>query len=266
MLELLGYILLSLAGGIFAALIRSPSGNWRLWFAEPRASVPKLGLTRSEDDDVIETNNDGVLLQEIKDLAERHETAALLSDLILKDGAGEWPPRSNHATATWPAALRPYRDIYNEMAPLLPTANVSLDDEVNRRRIVNFRSRFQTLLREQVDLAQVEILLKAAEAGQWDVFPRDTYNGFYACVAWCRHAYRYAPFLYPLSTRSPFNISTAGPPSPWSDWPSSKRRFSSHRPSTSPGSTSNATSASLPNQATTCPTWSSTSPPPPPTP
>ncbi|KAL2270675.1 hypothetical protein VTJ83DRAFT_46 [Remersonia thermophila] len=132
------------------------------------------------------------LLHEIQDLAECHETAGLLAELIRKDGAGEWPPRSNHAHTTWPAPLRAYRDIYEEMLPLLAVAKPSLDDEVNRERIAAFRSRFRQLLSERVDLGAVEKLLQAAETGQWDVFPRDTYNGFYACVAWCRHAYRWA--------------------------------------------------------------------------
>ncbi len=200
MFDLVGLILLSLAGSILAAVIRLPKGYWRPWFLGPAATLPKLGLTSGEDELSV-TNYNQELLQDIKGLAERHETAALLADLIHKDGAGEWPPRSNHATATWPAALRPYREVYEEMAPLLPTATASLDDEINRVRIAHFRSHFQALLRERVDLAQVETLLKAAEAGQWDIFPRDTYNGFYACIAWCRHAYRY-PFLLPSALQS----------------------------------------------------------------
>ncbi|KAL2125675.1 hypothetical protein VTJ04DRAFT_2040 [Mycothermus thermophilus] len=131
------------------------------------------------------------LLQEIHNLAECHETASLLANLIRKDGAGEWPPRSNHDRDTWPAPLQAYRAIYEEMLPLLAVAEPSLDDNVNREQIMAFRARFRALLRERVDLPAVERLLQAAEAGQWDVFPRDTYNGFYACVAWCRHAYRW---------------------------------------------------------------------------
>jgi hypothetical protein len=134
------------------------------------------------------TNQD--MIHDIKELAGCHETAASLITLIDKDGAGSWPPRANHEHSTWPVALRPYKDIYYEMAPLLPSANVSLDDDVNRERIIYFRSRFRKLLNERVDLGQVTLLLQAADAGRWDVFPRDTYNAFYCCIAWCRHAYR----------------------------------------------------------------------------
>jgi hypothetical protein len=188
MFGLVTSILVSVLGYLIAALIPPPRQLWKLGFAKPRTVFHKSRFFRSSEANTRST--DGGELQDIHNLAECHETAALLSDLIHKDGAGEWPPRSNHDHTTWPAALRPYREIYEEMMPLLATANVSLDDEVNRTRITNFRSRFQALLDERVDLDGVENLLKAAEAGQWDVFPRDTYNAFYCCIAWCRHAYR----------------------------------------------------------------------------
>ena len=46
-------------------------------------------------------------------------------------------------------------------------------------------------LKNQTDIACVCAILAAVEAGSWDLFPRDTYNGFYCCIAVCRHAYRY---------------------------------------------------------------------------
>lgn len=129
-------------------------------------------------------------VKNIMEWAEYHETAARLDELVQKDGAGCWPPRANHEHSTWPAALRPYKEIYQEMAPLLPAADISLDDEVNKKRITYFRSHFRKLLGERVNLSEVTRLFEAAEAGRWDVFPRDTYNAVYCCIAWCRHAYR----------------------------------------------------------------------------
>ncbi|KAI8313857.1 hypothetical protein K4K61_006483 [Colletotrichum sp. SAR11_59] len=79
-----------------------------------------------------------------------------------------------------------------ELAPQIPQANPSLDDNVNLARIADFRSRFRTLLREEVDLSQVEGLLSSTEAGQWNAMPQDVYNAFYCCIASCRHAYRWA--------------------------------------------------------------------------
>ncbi|KAI1085081.1 hypothetical protein F5B20DRAFT_567796 [Whalleya microplaca] len=132
------------------------------------------------------------MIEDIKSLSDYHETAAVLTELIHKDGAGSWPPRANHTHSTWPKALQPYKEIYLQLAPLLPRPVPSLDDDVNRAQISKFRSLFGKLLCERIDLVQVKQLLAAADAGQWDVFPRDTYNAFYCCIASSRHAYRWA--------------------------------------------------------------------------
>ncbi|RMZ72078.1 Indoleamine 23-dioxygenase [Pyrenophora seminiperda CCB06] len=128
----------------------------------------------------------------IKDLAEHHEVAEILSELIQKDGAGSWPPNANHAHTEWPLCIQPYREIYLEMAPLLPQPEPSLDDEVNASRISEFRQRYRDLLSERVDLVEVKKLMDMAEADRWVEFPRDVYNAFYCCIASTRHAYRWA--------------------------------------------------------------------------
>lgn len=92
----------------------------------------------------------------IKALAEHHEVAETLNELIQKDGAGSWPPNTKHTHITWPLPLRPYKEIYFELAPLLPQAEPSLDDKVNIARIAEFRQRFRMLLRERVDLVEVK--------------------------------------------------------------------------------------------------------------
>ncbi|GAB1316971.1 Indoleamine 2,3-dioxygenase [Madurella fahalii] len=178
------YALLPLVCSVFAALSTLSS-----WLKGRKHSSfilskfhPRKMITRK-------TNRDRI--KDITNLADYHETAACLSELVRKDGAGSWPPRTNTAHSTWPAALRPYKEIYHEMAPLLPAANISLDDEVNERRVTYFRTRFQQLLSERVNVQEVAQLLEAADAGRWDVIPRDVYNAFYSCIAWCRHAYRW---------------------------------------------------------------------------
>lgn len=128
----------------------------------------------------------------IKATADRHEVASLLTALIHEDGAGSWPPRANHRHSSWPDALRPYKEIYLELAPLLPQHTPSLNHEINLARIANFRSRYRKLLCERVDLPKVKKLLEAAESGRWDVFPRDIYNALYCCIGTSRHAYRWA--------------------------------------------------------------------------
>jgi hypothetical protein len=94
-------------------------------------------------------------IDEIEALAEHHDVAEKLNDLIKKDGAGSRPPNANHDHATWPAALRQYKEIYLELASLLPQATPSLDDSVNVTRIADFRKRFCELLQERVRVDEV---------------------------------------------------------------------------------------------------------------
>jgi hypothetical protein len=127
-------------------------------------------------------------IKNLKLLKDQHEIASRLWELVEKDGAGTWPPRARHDS--WPMALRPYKDIYLEIIPLLSTDPPSLDDDINTERRSKYRLRMRKLFSERVNIAQVEEIMKAVEEGNWDVLPRDAYNGFYCCVAVCRHAYR----------------------------------------------------------------------------
>jgi hypothetical protein len=146
-----------------------------------------LWIRRARPVEVDETGNVS-RIQELRTLKGRHETASILTELFDKDGAGAWPPKASHDS--YPMALRPYKDIYLELVPLLPAAEPSLDDNVNNERRNKYRSLMRKLLTERINIAQVEEIMAAVEAGNWDVLPRDAYNGFYACVAVCRHAYR----------------------------------------------------------------------------
>ena len=118
-----------------------------------------------------------------------HRIATILSELIDKDGAGAWPPKANHTS--WPMALRPYKEIYLKLAPTLSVAEPSLDVNFNHDRRIKYRSAMRKLLNKEIDMGAVKALMTATEAEQWDVFTRDAYNGFYCCIAVCRHAYRY---------------------------------------------------------------------------
>lgn len=182
------YIVLSLLGSAFFAVMTLTTW-WHSSSKKLPSSLSRLVSMLSSGIGPITATEEDV--KDFADLIDCHETAASLAELIHKDGAGTWPPRTNYVHSTWPAPLRPYMDIYHEMAPLLPAATPSLDDEVNRVRITYFRSRLAKLLDDLVDLDAVSELLRAADSGRWDVFPRDVYNAFYCCVAWHRHAYRY---------------------------------------------------------------------------
>ncbi|KAL1836300.1 hypothetical protein VTJ49DRAFT_5324 [Mycothermus thermophilus] len=171
MLDLVGFIALSVLGSIVTVVLTLGKRSQDLPSFKSRALSPASwqwskvsSLWHGSGDATNHEPNSRQLLGEIQDLAECHETAGLLTDLIRKDGAGEWPPRSNHAHTTWPAPLRAYRGIYEEMLPLLAVAKPSLDDDVNRERIAAFRARFGELLSQRVDLPAVEKLLQAAEA------------------------------------------------------------------------------------------------------
>lgn len=223
MLYLTEFLIVSVLGSIFAVLVRF-SSSWSPVELSFKTLNPFSLIPSPHFYSKVLTSSNEQKIKAINHLANSHEAAAILADLIHKDGAGSWPPRSNHDLATWPAALRPYREIYNEMTPLLPALNVSTDDNVNRERITNFRAHFRKLLDDKVDLKAVNRLLAAADAGQWDVFPRDAYNAFYACLAWCRHAYRHVSLLHPPSPiflpqpnphyTNPHLPSPAGPQSP----------------------------------------------------
>jgi hypothetical protein len=127
-------------------------------------------------------------LEDLKALKIRHDVHSAFMTLINDEGAGSWPPRATHDE--FPPALRSYRQIYAAMAPLLATANPSLDDECNKIRCQEFRSRMQALLTEKVDMKAARSALETVQSGNWDAFPRDAYNGFYSCIACLRHAYR----------------------------------------------------------------------------
>lgn len=126
-------------------------------------------------------------IEDLRTLKDR-ETASVLLELFDKDGAGAWPPKANHEL--WPMPLRPYKDIYLELVPMLPTAEPLLDDNVNNERRNRYCSLMRKFLKERINIAEVEQIMAAIEVGNWDVLPQDAYNGFYACVAVCRHAYR----------------------------------------------------------------------------
>ena len=129
------------------------------------------------------------VLAQIKAIRDDHETAGLLQHLIETDGAGNWPPQASHGDA-WPTALRPYHNIYLELAPSFPAREVSLDNEINFKRCLEYRTRMRKLLHDRIDLPAVKAILLAVEAGDESAFPADAYNGFFACIALSRHAFR----------------------------------------------------------------------------
>ncbi|KAK0658054.1 hypothetical protein B0T16DRAFT_426019 [Cercophora newfieldiana] len=216
-----GYVVLSIFATIFFAF--KALTKWRPSIHVPNPLHVKTRLNSMTSLLPFHTKTVDDEIKEITALADCHETAARLAELIHKDGAGSWPPRCNYVDSSWPAALRPYIDIYHEMKALLPAAKPSLVDEENRVRIDYFRARHAKLLEDKVDLEAVTQLLKAAEAGRWDAFPRDVYNAFYCCIAWHRHAYRWGTI--PSVRPAQLELSLPLPAQLTSPWTSLQSHF-----------------------------------------
>lgn len=127
-------------------------------------------------------------LNSLRSLRGQNEAVDVLLNLIEQDGAGQWPPLVVYDD--WPSALQPYKDIYHEVVPQLSSSNPLLDDDTLMARRASFRSHMRELLKERIDLLEVERLLNAAEAGNWTSLRREQLNGVYCAVAVLRHAYR----------------------------------------------------------------------------
>lgn len=129
------------------------------------------------------------ILDKIKCISEDHETAGYLQSLIMFDGAGNWPPRASHGKL-WPQPLRPYHEIYMQLVPRLSCAALLPNDPSSYKRCEDYRAQMRMLLKDQVVIADVVALLSDAEAGTCSGFDAKAYNGFYACIALSRHAFR----------------------------------------------------------------------------
>ncbi|PSR84007.1 hypothetical protein BD289DRAFT_434880 [Coniella lustricola] len=151
-----------------------------------------------------------------------HELALLFIKLVDMDGAGNWPPRVDHEN--WPAPLRPYKDIYLQLIPFLAVdVKLAYNDEANIERRRDYRASMRKLLAERVDLSEVKRVLALPEANQWTDMSREAYNGFYCCLAVCRHAYRWA--MIPVVKVAQLETTVDFPPELDLPWPNLQRMF-----------------------------------------
>lgn len=119
----------------------------------------------------------------IKRLPNGHPVVRALQDLIDRDGAGSWPPRSSYGM-DWPAALRSYHAVYMELSPFLATETMAWEDsEAALTRMKSYRAHARKLLSEKVNMEEAKNCLNS------DLSP-EIYNGLFACIAISRHAYR----------------------------------------------------------------------------
>ncbi|KAI1179286.1 hypothetical protein F4777DRAFT_586257 [Nemania sp. FL0916] len=129
-------------------------------------------------------------LQHLRGLAAQYQVAASLVNMIDRDGAGDWPPRANHEA--WPPAIMPYKSLYMDLLPMLYTDTPALDDDVNIERRARYRAAVRSFIKERIDLDAVIGILEEVETDRWSTISRDSLNGFWCCMALCRHAYRWA--------------------------------------------------------------------------
>jgi hypothetical protein len=125
-------------------------------------------------------------LRLIQRIPNEHNVSRALQDLITRDGAGSWPPQSVYGSR-WPQALRPYHESYLKLSPLLAIEEIYCDSESGISRINSYRERVKKDLSETVDLDAVALALQTK-------LPPKVYNGFFACIAVSRHAYRLGHF------------------------------------------------------------------------
>lgn len=100
----------------------------------------------------------------------------------LRDLVADWPP-TTHSHQSWPLKLHGYHQVWEATQPHLTTATSELDSTINRATIEGFRERMILALKENIDLEGVNYTL------DHDI-PPFTWNGFTACIAFLRHAFR----------------------------------------------------------------------------
>lgn len=96
-----------------------------------------------------------------------------------------WPPRPTFHK-TWPVQLQAYQRVYEAIGPHFVNEWPSLDDAENRKIIDNFRARVRRELSAHIQTSAVQTLLNDEKC-----MSEPAWQGFYACIAYLRHYYRY---------------------------------------------------------------------------
>ncbi len=134
-----------------------------------------------------QTGSEAELLKN-DDFSAAHHISRAFAALIDEDGAGQWPPKTDHSTC--PLALRPYKGIFLELNHLLTIDPHCCDSSLVEQRRHSFRLSLRKALVQRINITKVDRVLMQPEAGSWEAFSRDSYNGFHCCIAALRHAYR----------------------------------------------------------------------------
>ncbi|KAJ5111074.1 hypothetical protein N7532_001609 [Penicillium argentinense] len=129
-------------------------------------------------------------ISRVKETRDSHETIKALQRMVKVDGAGSWPPKATHRDS-WPKALQPYHDIFQELAALISVDTVSTNDEINQSRRLEYRKRLQRLLKERINLEAVQSVFAISDQAGSTGLQGVACNGFFACIANLRHGFRW---------------------------------------------------------------------------
>ncbi|KAK7044650.1 hypothetical protein R3P38DRAFT_2879980 [Favolaschia claudopus] len=153
-----------------------------------------------------------------------HPAMKCLRDLIL-GGGGTWPPTATYDD-TWPAPLRVYDSVFRAMERLLPVEESSLDPSSNRQIIDAFRARMRQELVQRVCIPEV---VQTLEEWQSQSDAQSAWLGFFTCVSFLRHAYRWG--VTPIVSVAQTETSVDIPPELNVPWAAIQRRFGISSPS-----------------------------------
>lgn len=134
----------------------------------------------------------------VQRLAPLHAAEQSLKALCGPDEQQWWPARPTFHK-TWPDLLQAYQRVYEALGPHLVNEWPSLDDAENRQIIDNFRARVRRELSIHIQPSEVQTLMENEGC-----MSEPAWQGFYACVAYLRHYYRY---VHPIPRTSHLKLT-----------------------------------------------------------
>ncbi|KAF7360398.1 hypothetical protein MVEN_00769600 [Mycena venus] len=157
----------------------------------------------------------------------KHRSLECLQDLIELGGGGTWPPTATYEDS-WPRPLRPYHSVLRIMETSLPVEEPSLDNARNREIIDTFRARMHSELVRCVDIREVERTLEEWQSHS-DRSVQSAWLGFFACISFLRHAYRWG--VTPIVSEAQSETSVLFPGELDLPWLALQRHFGISSPS-----------------------------------
>ncbi|KAF8136012.1 hypothetical protein K438DRAFT_1639546 [Mycena galopus ATCC 62051] len=154
-----------------------------------------------------------------------HRAIECLRDLIRLGGGGTWPPTATFEDS-WPLPLRAYHHVLRGMETSLPVEESSLDHAHNRVIIDAFRARTRSEVGRCINIAEVE---RALEEWESKSGVQSAWLGFFTCISFLRHAYRWG--VTPIVSEAQSENSVEFPPELDVPWSALQRHFGISSPS-----------------------------------